>query len=298
MALGGVDAGIATPDFTVFCTGSITLGNHEFHCWKQGGHGRIDLKSAIQKSCDIFFYELARRLGIDKIDEAAHKLGLGAPTGIELPGERSGLIPPKAWKQATFGVPWQQGETLITGIGQGYVLTTPLQLCTLAARIASGKAVSPRITRYSRGPAAETRACRRRWRFRTRRWPPCGRAWMRSATSRAARPMPGASPSRASRWPARPAPPRSAASPWRSAPGACARTASFPGSCASMRSSSLMRPSVKPRYACAVIIEHGAAVAHYQVQMARDILLFTQKRDPANLPTAYPVASAGLHDRA
>ncbi len=148
MAMAGVEAGIATPDFVVHCTGVIRLGNHDFHCWKHGGHGRMTVTTAVQQSCDIFFYELAKRLGIEKIDAYTQALGLGSPTGIELPGERSGLIPSKAWKRATFGQPWQQGETLITGIGQGYVLVTPLQLCMQAARIASGKAVTPRITRY------------------------------------------------------------------------------------------------------------------------------------------------------
>jgi penicillin-binding protein 2 len=146
VAVAAVEAGL-DKTFSVFCTGSIRLGNHDFHCWKKGGHGHVDLHRGIQASCDVFFYETARRIGIDAIEDTAHKLGLGHATGIEIPGERSGVIPGRAWKQKTYGVAWQQGETLNTGIGQGYVLVTPLQLCTLAARIASGKAILPRIAR-------------------------------------------------------------------------------------------------------------------------------------------------------
>ena len=144
IALAAVDNGLA--DLQVNCTGSTQLGNHVFHCWKKEGHGHVDLRRGIQVSCDIFFYEVARRLGIDKMEQAARALGLGAPTGIELPGELGGFIPSRAWKLEKFGIPWQQGETLVSGIGQGYVVTTPLQLCTLIARIASGKALVPRIT--------------------------------------------------------------------------------------------------------------------------------------------------------
>ena len=156
MALAAVDNGM--DDLVVDCTGSIRLGDHTFYCdaWRIGGHGHVSLTRGIQVSCDIYFYEVARRLGIDKMAEAAHALGLGSPTGIELPGELGGLIPTRAWKMARFGVPWQQGETLVNGIGQGYVLATPLQLCTLAARLATGKTVSPRLT-HQVGDALQSR---------------------------------------------------------------------------------------------------------------------------------------------
>ena len=112
MALAAVDNGM--DDLVVDCTGSMRLGDHTFYCdaWRIGGHGHVNLTRGIQVSCDVFFYEVARRLGIDKMAEAAHALGLGSPTGIELPGELGGLIPTRAWKMARFGVPWQQGETL------------------------------------------------------------------------------------------------------------------------------------------------------------------------------------------
>ena len=145
VALAAIDAGIATPDYRVTCNGVFNFGGHAFHCWQHKGHGTLDVVGGIQHSCDVFFYETARRVGIDKIEAAARKLGLGAPTGIELPGEHSGLIPSRDWKQKTYKQPWQQGDTLSVGIGQGYVTATPLQLCQQAARIASGKAVSPRM---------------------------------------------------------------------------------------------------------------------------------------------------------
>src|ERR1700749_4825817 len=145
MGVGGVQNGLG--DLQVNCNGALQLGNNTFHCWawKKGGHGHVDLKRGIAQSCDVFFYEVARRLGIDKMHDAAVTLGLGNRTGIEIPGERPGFIPDSAWKLQRTGIPWQVGDSLSAGIGQGYVLATPIQLCTLAARIASGKAVTPRV---------------------------------------------------------------------------------------------------------------------------------------------------------
>ena len=296
VAMTGVEAGIATPDFSVVCTGTLTLGNHDFHCWKRGGHGRMDLQSAIQQSCDVFFYELAKRLGIDRLEEGVRKLGLGQPTGIELPGERAGMIPSRAWKLATFGVPWQQGETLNTGIGQGYVLVTPLQLCTMAARIASGKTVLPRITRVvghdlqQRPPIAplpfsdEAIAA-----VRAGMDAVCNSPGGTAHTWRIDEPgfeMAGktgtAQVRRITREERATGVKKDGSLPWN------------------LRDHGLFiafAPVDKPRYAIAVIVEHGA-LGHPQVQMARDILLFTQKRDPVGLPTAYPVASASLRNKA
>jgi penicillin-binding protein 2 len=108
----------------------------------------MNMVEALKNSCDVYFYEAAKRLGVDRIAEMANRFGLGHPTGIELPGERSGLIPTRAWKQAALGDIWHKGETLIAGIGQGYITTTPLQLALMTARIANGgKAVQPILTR-------------------------------------------------------------------------------------------------------------------------------------------------------
>ncbi len=147
VALAALEKGIITPSTKVFCNGSVKLGNAEFHCWKKGGHGAMDLKDAITQSCDVYFYETSRRTGIDRIVAMALRLGFGMPLGFELPGEGGGLMPTRDWKQATLGQPWQQGETLLAGIGQGYLLATPLQLAVMAARLIKGDNVVPRLTR-------------------------------------------------------------------------------------------------------------------------------------------------------
>ncbi|KAA5604855.1 penicillin-binding protein 2 [Roseospira marina] len=150
VALAALESGIMTPEQTVYCPGFLQLGNHRFHCWKRWGHGHMNLTSAIEQSCDVYFYEVSRRIGIERIAEMANRLGLGAPLNIELPGEAAGLIPTKAWKSATLGQPWVQGETLVASIGQGYVLATPLQLAVMTARIANdGLAVRPTLSRQA-----------------------------------------------------------------------------------------------------------------------------------------------------
>ncbi|MCP5364203.1 MAG: penicillin-binding protein 2 [Hyphomicrobiales bacterium] len=147
-ALAALEQGTIDPDTTVTCTGRMTLGNATFHCWNRHGHGTLSLHQAIAQSCDVYFYEAAKRTGVDAITAMARRLGLGHATGIDLPGERTGLLPTKAWKRAAMGASWQQGETVIAGIGQGYVLATPLQLAVMSARIANGfTAVTPRLIR-------------------------------------------------------------------------------------------------------------------------------------------------------
>jgi penicillin-binding protein 2 len=152
--LAALEAGVIGPDHQEVCLGQIQLGNYMYHCWKKGGHGLLDMVSAMEQSCDVYFYDVARRIGPDRIAEMAQRFGMGKPTGIDLPGERVGLVPTREWKQATLGEPWAAGETLVVGIGQGYVLATPLQLAILTARLANGRfAVQPRLTRRG-GPAA------------------------------------------------------------------------------------------------------------------------------------------------
>jgi penicillin-binding protein 2 len=147
IALAALSVGAITPETEIFCPGYLRLGNAIFHCWKHGGHGTLRLHDAIKESCDVFFYETARRTGIDNIAAMAHRFGYGAPLGLDIPGELGGLIPTPEWKRAKFGVPWQKGETLITGIGQGFVLVTPLQLATMVARLVTGRAIVPHIVR-------------------------------------------------------------------------------------------------------------------------------------------------------
>ena len=150
VALAALEAGVVGPGHKVFCNGVMKLGRSKFHCWRHrlGGHGWVDMKQAIAQSCDLYFYDIARRLGVDRIGAMARRFGLGEALDIELVGERGGLVPSKDWKLAVTGVPWQLGETLITGIGQAFLLATPLQLAVMAARLANGgMAVRPRLSR-------------------------------------------------------------------------------------------------------------------------------------------------------
>ena len=144
--LAGLEAGIS-PTYEAFCPGYMRLGSSQFHCWKAGGHGRVALNDALGQSCDVYFYDVARKIGVDAIARMANRLGLGQRLGMDLPGEKTGLIPTSAWKEATLGEPWQKGETLVAGIGQGFVSTTPLQLAVMVARLCNGgKAVRPWLT--------------------------------------------------------------------------------------------------------------------------------------------------------
>lgn len=144
--LAALEAGLADEDTRFYCPGHLTLGDTRFHCWEKHGHGWVDMKQSIAQSCDVYYYELAKRVGIDRISAMAKRFGLGEKTDVDLPGERRGLVPTREWKLATRGVPWQQGETLVSSIGQGFMLTTPLQLAVMAARLVNGgKAVSPRL---------------------------------------------------------------------------------------------------------------------------------------------------------
>ena len=148
VSLAALDAGMATADTRFYCPGHLELGDTRFHCWKRPGHGSLDMVSAIEESCDVYFYELAKRLGIDRIEAMAKRLGLGTMLDIDLPGERRGLIPSREWKMATRGEPWHRGESLVAAIGQGFVLATPLQLVTMTARLVNGgRAVVPRLVR-------------------------------------------------------------------------------------------------------------------------------------------------------
>src|SRR5487761_619726 len=147
VATAALEAGVITPDTEFFCPGYLWLGNALFHCWKRSGHGTLALHRAIRESCDVFFYHTADLTGIDRIAAMANRLGLGVLTGIDIPGEKPGLIPTRAWKKATTGVAWQRGETLSCGIGQSYVSVTPLQLAIYVARIATGHAVKPVLAR-------------------------------------------------------------------------------------------------------------------------------------------------------
>ena len=164
VALAGLERGVITPSTVVLCAGVLRLGNFSFHCWRRGGHGSVRLREALMQSCDCYFYEVAKRVGVDRIAQMGRRLGLGGPLGVDLPHERGGFLPTRSWKMAAFGTPWSMGETVITGIGQGYVLSTPLQLAVMTARIANGgRAIVPHLARDAdRAKALAYRAVRMR----------------------------------------------------------------------------------------------------------------------------------------
>ena len=139
VALSALENNIVDPDFKVRCTGKIELFEQTFHCWKEEGHGYVDLKDAMKQSCDCYFYEVARKLGVDRLKITADKFGLGQKVlGEFFENEKSGQFPDTNWKYNNLGKGWVLGETLITGIGQGYTQTTPIQLCLMTAQIANG----------------------------------------------------------------------------------------------------------------------------------------------------------------
>ncbi|MGB2166754.1 MAG: penicillin-binding protein 2, partial [Candidatus Puniceispirillales bacterium] len=139
VALAALEAGIITDTSSFFCPGHKELGNAKFHCWNNLGHGRVNVIEALEQSCDVFFYELALKTGIKRIASMSKRFGLGDDTAIMIPGEESGLIPDKAWKEKHIGEVWTPGETVVASIGQGYVLATPIQLAVMTARMAQGQ---------------------------------------------------------------------------------------------------------------------------------------------------------------
>ncbi|MBL9030037.1 MAG: penicillin-binding protein 2 [Caedimonas sp.] len=145
VALAALETGKFLCSHESFCKGFIELGSHRFHCVRQAGHGRVDMVRALQMSCDTYFYELGRLIGIDRIADMAFKLGLGRETGIELSIEKSGLVPTRSWKKTRFHQSWTVGDTIISSIGQGSMLCTPLQMAMLIARLVTGKKVVPTL---------------------------------------------------------------------------------------------------------------------------------------------------------
>lgn len=292
VALAALEAGVANRQTTVFCPGHMELGDHRFHCWKKGGHGTLDMIGALRESCDVYFYDMSRRLGIDRIHDMSVRFGLGQTTGVDIPGERPGLIPNRAWKQRRFNVPWQAGEDLVASIGQGYVLATPLQLAVMTARLVNGGvAVKPHVTRQVQdGPEEQTQ------------WPPIGvsranldlvlagmnavtmdqrgTAYKMRITDRGLEygGKTGTSQVRRITMAERDRGViRNEDKPWRERDHAL-----FVG----------YAPIQAPRYVVSVIVEHGGGGSAVAAPIARDILLEAQRRNPARSPPAAPSAQA------
>lgn len=146
-ALAALEAGAITEQTTVHCPGFLEFGGRRFHCWKHGGHGTVALEAALKGSCDVYFYDIAQRAGIDRIAEMGRRLGLGVRHDLPMSAISEGVMPDKAWKRDRHKAEWRIGDTINASIGQGYVLASPLQLAVMTARIASGTAVSPRLVR-------------------------------------------------------------------------------------------------------------------------------------------------------
>ncbi|MDJ0823984.1 MAG: penicillin-binding protein 2 [Rhodobacter sp.] len=150
-ALAALEAGVIDPQETIWCPGHKEVGGRRFHCWRRGGHGWVDLDSSLSESCDVYYYDIAERVGIEKIAAMARKLGLGQRYDLPMSAVAVGLMPNKAWKRENRDSDWVIGDTLNSGIGQGFVLASPLQLAVMTARIASGKAVVPRLVKSVNG---------------------------------------------------------------------------------------------------------------------------------------------------
>ncbi len=137
-ALAGLQEGVIDENTTFFCPGYYRFGDRTFRCWRRGGHGTVKVVEALAVSCDVYFYQVGQRLGVDRLAEYARACGLGAPTSVQMGHESGGLIPTSEWKRRRFKVPWQKGETLSIAIGQGYNLVTPLQMAVLVSAVANG----------------------------------------------------------------------------------------------------------------------------------------------------------------
>ena len=282
VAMAGLDSRAITPTTRINCPGYLDLGDTRFHCWRKGGHGALDVRNALKHSCDVFFYELARRTGIDTVAAMANRFGIGVDLGIELPGARKGLMPTRAWR-INRGHAWNIGDTISCGIGQGYIQTTPLALCTYVSRLATGRAVGPHLTRTVGGvlqrgvqpaewpvldaPEGYLQLCREgMWAVVNE---PGGTAAVARIGSTGVT-LAGKTGSTQVRRVSREARERGFKSenlPWEFRPHALFVC---------------FAPYDAPRYAVSVVVEHGNAGAAAAAPLARDIMIAALTRDPVN----------------
>ncbi|MEP4197949.1 MAG: penicillin-binding protein 2 [Aliishimia sp.] len=146
-ALAALEEGVISADETVYCPGHMEVSGRRFHCWKRAGHGWMDLANSLKQSCDVYYYDLAVKIGIEKISAMANKFGIGVRHDVPMSAVKRGTAPTKDWKLDRFGQDWVVGDTVNASIGQGFVLTSPLQLCVMASRLATGRNVSPRLVK-------------------------------------------------------------------------------------------------------------------------------------------------------
>ncbi len=284
VALAALEAGVVSANHRVFCSGRIKFGDRFFHCWKKGGHGELPLVNAIERSCDVYFYDIARRVGIDRIGRMAGRFGLGVPTGIGVEGEEDGLVPSREWTRERYGRSWHQGETLVAGIGQGYLLVTPLQLAVMTAQIANG-GFRVKATLDARDPVRQASA-RSPWEslglsaaslslvhramdlvcnsprgtaYRSRIHEPGMTSAGKTGTVQVRRITEAQRRKRLLKNEER---------PWRDRDHAL-----FVG----------FAPVGAPRYAVAVVVEHGGGGASVAAPVAHDVLTEAQRRDPSRV---------------
>ncbi len=287
VGMAGLRAGSITTETRINCPGYIDLGDTRFHCWRKHGHGSLDLHGGLKNSCDVFFYEVARRTGIDAIAATANQFSFGVDTGVDLPGARHGLMPTQEWRRK-HGHKWNIGDTISCGIGQGYIQATPLQLATYVSRIATGRAVVPHVTRKlaetvqgGNAPdfypvmdiAEESLQAVRGGMFAVVN-EPAGTATIARLDIPGVQ-MAGKTGSsqvrRVSRWAREHGNFKSANLPWEFRPHALFVC---------------FAPYDAPRYAISVVVEHGNAGAEVAAPLARDIMTDTLMRDPVKREVA------------
>lgn len=282
-ALAGLQAREISHRTVFHCPGHYELGRDRFHCWKHGGHGNMNLVQSLAESCDTYYYKFSTEVGIDKIAEVAKQFGLGQRTNINLPGERPGLVPNKDWKYGRYGNHWQPGETIVASIGQGYLLSTPLQLAVMISRLVNGGyAVEPWIT----GVVGEDMRKLRRWdKMHFEQWHmniirKGMEAVMRAPRGTAAAsqldyaPHAFAGKTGTSQVKRITAEQRAAGVKQEDLPWKHRHHALFVG----------YAPLKKPRYACAVVVEHGGSGSASAAPVARDLLSYAQQINPSAKP--------------
>ena len=299
VAMAALESGAITPDTPITCPGYLELGDATFHCWRHGGHGTLHLRDAIKMSCDVFFYETARRTGIDHIAAMARRFGYGDQLGFDVNGERAGLMPDREWKLATTGVAWQPGETLNTGIGQGSVLTTPLQIATMAARLVTGRQVVPHLIRAGQLPPGGDR---RLPDFRPMGLSPHSVAVVLEGMTAVVNEQGGTAYSARITDPAFAMGGKSGTSQVRhisqyERDHGLTKETDVPWKERDHALFVAFAPVGAPRYACAVVVEHGGVEggggSEVAAPIVRDVLLEVQKRDSARrVPQPDSIAQA------
>lgn len=285
-ALACLEEGVINRNSTSFCPGHYDFGGHRFHCWKRPGHGRADVVKALAESCDVFFYKYSTELGIDKLAEYAHKLGIGHRLGFEMMEERPGLMPNRAWKRGISSEPWQAGETIVASIGQGSILATPMQLAVMTSRLVNGGyAVRPWITGYiGERPAMDTNWSHLGFRQENIDLILRGMDWVVNHSTGTARGSRIHDPDMAMGGKTGTAQVRRI-TPEERAAGLVGRDVPW-----HLRHHALFvgyAPVDNPRYACAVVVEHGGGGSAVAAPIARDLMVKVQELNPADTPIQY-----------